>query len=56
MKLALDRRIVQSSNLVYLESDLEATEWVLLSICVSVHMSVRACKRNWTFMEMPMYF
>ena len=37
IELALDRTIVQSSNLVYLESDVEAIEWVYFaSVCLSI--------------------
>ena len=50
--LALDRTMVQSSNLVHLESDVGAIEWVWFCICMSVHLSVRAWRESCTFMKL----
>ena len=53
--LALDRTMVQSSNLVCLESDVGAIEWVRFCICMSVHLS-KSMERKLYLYETPMYF
>ena len=49
---ALDRTRVQSSNLVCLESGVEAMEWMWFSICMSVHLSLREWRESCTFMKL----
>ena len=52
IKLALDRTMVQSSNLVCLENDMGAIEWMWFCICMSVHLSVRAWTESCIFMKL----
>ena len=49
---ALGRTIVQSSNLVHLESDVGAIEWVWFCICMSACLSLRECRESCTFMKL----
>ena len=50
--LAVYRKIVQSSNLAHLWSDIEAIKLVLLCICVPVCTSVIVWKRICTFVKL----
>ena len=49
---ALDGTIVQRSNLVHLESDVGAIEWVWFCICMSVYLSLREQRESCTFMKL----
>ena len=51
IELALDRTMVQSSNFVCLESDVEAIEWMWFCICMSVQLSLREWRESCTFMK-----
>ena len=53
---ALDRTMVQSSNLVCLESDVGAIKWVWFCICMSVLFVSKRMERKLYLYETPMYF
>ena len=52
IEVALDRTMVQSSNLICLESDVRAIKRVWFCICMSVCLSVRAWEESCTFMKL----
>ena len=58
IELALDRTIVQRSNLVCLESDVGAIEWMLFYICLSVCLYVCPMYFNYIayFVHMMSYY
>ena len=48
----LDRTMVQSSNLVHLQSDVGAIEWMWFCICMSVWLSLREWRESYIFIKL----